>query len=922
MSISKKKSISIIIVGVFLLSISILRFSAFDNLKSVKNEENLERLSTSYDFGDDFFNGNGDSLNVSLYGNRNESKALSIKEEDLIISNEKNGWNLSKFRLNFTEIYASDANIPYEIRNDGSEEIFNSNTAYANSFQIPNSCYIRNLSMFIQYPGGYFEFQGTANRYNTTKPSEFSIRIYNATLDNSRIIPDKPMDNFEEDEIFFNLTEYPHAQPARWYQSNFTTNNILNISKTFNNTWFAVFEPIIFPSGGFFPIMNPYYYYAEEELGDNYKINLLKNETSWGEIAGKNGMFKINYSPIDINPNPEEINISVFDNPVDANGLYYHNSFLENENDEFIISINSPWFGNVELNVSFEGEFRYDTKSVNVFRAIDGSDVLWNSTLEIREYNDKFYNNSANFYKPYFWNFSSVYKDGEIYEDVKNNSEFVKLNNISNDTWIITYNQKNNIISPNFTYSTNQIDWNDFSDKEFINATHYINISSTFNNSNGDALLHVYLGSSTEADLAIQEEITIQNHYFPLWRFKFNMSSNFENDTLAEIRLMTNNGTVAGIVSKSIRIILDKSQTDLRLISNLRQSYIYGDELVIEALLTTEQSPIVGDKINFKIIETYSGGITNQVILDDITDDEGVARISYSVKDNIQSIQISTSYNGTLDYEETEFSSGIIPVRSALEQFFIDFMPYLFILIGIVVGGATYYTIRKYKYKKNMEIWRKKTQLFANVLKIELILVIHKNSGSALIQRSFSDIPIDGNLISGFLQAVSSFKYEIKQESEKSKKESILLDYQDYNILLKDGEFIRIALILNSDPSKNLEKSLDEFIIDFENQAYSDLKQFKGNVAPFKEYFGELVDKHFEMSFIRPHVINENPPTITLSSFQERLLNVAKTLQQDNGQFYISQLLNYLLSAQPDEPKERFIANIYDLRQYGFIKPL
>ncbi|MBD3213129.1 MAG: hypothetical protein GF311_11025, partial [Candidatus Lokiarchaeota archaeon] len=555
MKISKQKLISILVVGMFLFSISIFSFQASNVRDNNENDEKIELLNVSYNFGDEYFNGTGTSLNVSLFGNRSETKALSINEEDLIISNEKNGWNMSEFILNFSDIRAERKYVKFETRNDGSIEFIGTDRYYAMSFEIPNTCILKNLSIFLQYPGG-------KGPQGFQKDSSFSITVYNSTKESGILEPHYPIHQIEDD-INFDLSDENVTQPAKWYQSDFD-DRILNISKTHNNTFFAVFQSIEYPSG-IFGSPSAYIYYAEEQESDEYNIIFHEGSGStsnWSIINHQNGMFKVNLAPLNDTPTPQEINLTVFDTQVNKNGLYLNNSFFPHINNEYYIPINSPWFGNIEVNVSFEGKFRYDRKSISIFKATKDSGVTWNSSLEIQEYNNEFYNKSAKFYKPEYWSYGFVYKNTELYEDINNQSKFIELNNISNATWIISYTQVNNIISPNYLYSSNENNWEDFSDKEYINASNYINITSTFNNSNGDALLYIYLGSSTEANLKIQQDITNQNHNFPLWSFKSNTSIS-ENDTLSEIRLMTNNGTMAGIVSKSISVILNKNQTDL-----------------------------------------------------------------------------------------------------------------------------------------------------------------------------------------------------------------------------------------------------------------------------------------------------------------------------------------------------------------------
>lgn len=212
--------------------------------------------------------------------------------------------------------------------------------------------------------------------------------------------------------------------------------------------------------------------------------------------------------------------------------------------------------------------------------------------------------------------------------------------------------------------------------------------------------------------------------------------------------------------------------------------------------------------------------------------------------------------------------------------------------------------------------------MFSDTLNIDYILIINKKSGSNIVQKELGDIQFEAGLVSGFLQAITSFKYELKKKKAEEKvKETILLDYQEYKILLKDGEYIRVALILSQEPSGELKKSLREFIKDFEMKYEENLKTFNGEVSVFKDFM-ELVDIHFKTSLLKPHRVNENPPHIEINSFEKKILTIAKTLQEDREKFYISKLLNYLLSALSDEPKEKLIANVYDLTEKEHLVPV
>ena len=863
----------------------------------------LDSSETDYNFGLNTFNSTGSQLNVSLYNWRNKTKSNSTEDGGISIKNPNNGnWNMSKFSLNFTDIYAKNKSVKFETRNDGSLQFSKKNKYYASSFRVPNTCNLTDISMFVQYPGA----KGTGTMGLTGK-SSFNITVYNSS---SNITPDNPIHD-SNDEINFNLTNKIVSQPARWYQSNFT-DMVLNISDTHNNTFFVVFQSIEFPT--FSNDVNAYMYYANEEPSDKYNISFYEKDGTedWknNNLKDKNGLFKAGFAPIQSRPSAKQINLTVFSKQLNLSTYEYTHLFPHQDN-EFFIPISSLWFGNVHYNLTFEGCFQYNTLSNSEFSTTADQFTNWSLQLAIDIFPDDSYNRSAIFYKPNYWKYEKVLNGTEIYDKINPYSRYVELLNISNGDWEIRFNQSNNIIDPTYYSGETKSDWTQF-DTE-VNAYQYINITSHFNNSNGDAYLNVY---NPELDLQFQERLENQSHTFPLWRPRYNTSI-YNNETMFQVNIMTNNGTLAGIISKNFTVILNKTQPTLTLHGNLGD-HVYGDSLDLWVKLSDNTKGLSGETIYFKLI--INGGST-EITLNDTTDDEGIARISYSIGE-VSSIKVHAYYDGSIDYSSSASTASTITVRSPLEQLFLDFLPFLVLIIIGVGAVSTYLVIKRYRFKKNMKEWKKKTDLFSDVLAIDLILVIHKEVSVALLKRNFTKEEIDGDMISGFLQAITSFKYEIKEKrKDTTKRESMLLDYRDYKILIEDGEYTRCALILNSDPSANLEKSQQEFIKKFEHNYRKELKEFTGQLKGF-ESAGELIDKYFNMSFIKPHIINENPPAISLSSFQERIIGVCKTIQADTEQFYISRVLEYLISAMPDEPKEKLIANIYDIKQYGFIKPI
>ncbi len=913
---SKQKKKGIILIGIGLI---FAMFLSFNNLQYAKSNgfmndngtilSTIEASEDNYDIRANSFNSTGEDLVTSLFSTRNQTFSdISISEGGITIENGEGNknWNMTDFTLNFTDLRAKEKLVKFETRNDGSLQFREEKIYYASSFQVPNTCNIKNLSMFVQYPGGKGTGGGPSgpNQYQ----SSFNITIFNSS---SNMTPAFPIHD-ADDNINFNLSDKLVSQPARWYQSNFT-DMFLNISETYNNTFFAVFQSIDFPSG-LGGTVKAYMYYAEEQVSDEYDIRFLQKNESWNDtnLEDKNGLFRVGFAPFPSNPSANQLNLSVFAEELDSN-IYIHDAFFPHEENEFSIPISSPWFGDIIYNMTFEGNFQYYTVSSSHFKAATGKDVNWSLTLKINNFQENSYNRSATFYKPHFWKYLSVQNGTVKFNDTNVNVQprYVQLFNVSNGPWTINFNQTNDVINSSYYSSESKLSWDAF-DME-VNAYNYINITSSFNCSEGNAFLYIY---TPQLDLKFLKEISNQTVSFPLWQPRFNTSI-YDVETVFKANILATNGTMAGFTAKNFTVIFNKTEPELTLSGNLGD-HIYGNVLELQARLSNGQQPLVGEIVYFKFV--IDGG-ASEIILNDTTDDEGIARVSFMIGE-ISSIRVYAYYDGSIDYTSSASITSTMSVQSPLERFFWDSFPFLIMIMIGIAAISSYIGVKRYRFKKMMKEWKKKTGIFSDVLTIDLILVLHKEIGVALLKQNFTKEEIDGDMIGGFLQAITNFKYEIKdRQSRGEEKESILLDYRDYKILLEDGEYIRCALILNSEPSDNIKISQKEFISDFEGKYRDHLANFKGELDGFRGSI-ELIDKHFNMAFIKPHIVNENPPAIELTSFQKRVVSVSQTLQSDSNQFYISRLLNYLISAMPDEPKEKIIANIYDAKRYGFIKPI
>jgi len=147
------------------------------------------------------------------------------------------------------------------------------------------------------------------------------------------------------------------------------------------------------------------------------------------------------------------------------------------------------------------------------------------------------------------------------------------------------------------------------------------------------------------------------------------------------------------------------------------------------------------------------------------------------------------------------------------------------------------------------EIARETVRLKENLYQIALqyskrilytLMLIHKNTGLSLFNFNFSEKLLDSDLISGFLQAISSFGAEISRQETKMKR----LSYETFEIELTDGNFTVGALVTSGLPNYLTSTALAQFVQRFETRFKQELELFSGNVSQFA-LAGELIREIF-----------------------------------------------------------------------------
>ncbi|MHA1275797.1 MAG: PCI domain-containing protein [Candidatus Helarchaeota archaeon] len=111
------------------------------------------------------------------------------------------------------------------------------------------------------------------------------------------------------------------------------------------------------------------------------------------------------------------------------------------------------------------------------------------------------------------------------------------------------------------------------------------------------------------------------------------------------------------------------------------------------------------------------------------------------------------------------------------------------------------------------------------------LLIIYKQSGLCLFSYKFSPGEFDPDLLSGFLQAIQSFGTEFSYSEDSGVNR---LSYKDFEIILEEAEFVRVALVGIGKITAYLQNRLQDFVKLFNSQYYEELKSFRGHVEVFR----------------------------------------------------------------------------------------
>ena len=242
-------------------------------------------------------------------------------------------------------------------------------------------------------------------------------------------------------------------------------------------------------------------------------------------------------------------------------------------------------------------------------------------------------------------------------------------------------------------------------------------------------------------------------------------------------------------------------------------------------------------------------------------------------------------YNGTDAGIATQVFTVILP-------FTIDWT----LVIGIVVIAglgsavtASSIILTKKNRRKKLAAKEKTINKFMDILNLNYVIIIEKKSSLNVYDQAFTEKKFNSTLISGFLEAIRTFGLDISGSEERS--QTVKLEYQNSKILMSDYKRFRLIFIMKGLPSPQFYDVIDDLSLEIEEKYGMHLKEFRGNLHPFKD-IENLLRKHMGTSFLYPLKI-AGIGKIKITPTEKFLINKAIAIMKKNqlDHFYVTQLI-------------------------------
>jgi len=208
--------------------------------------------------------------------------------------------------------------------------------------------------------------------------------------------------------------------------------------------------------------------------------------------------------------------------------------------------------------------------------------------------------------------------------------------------------------------------------------------------------------------------------------------------------------------------------------------------------------------------------------------------------------------------------------------------------LGSAVTVSSIVLAKRSKHKKQA-LKEKTIHKFMDILNLNYVIVVEKKSSLNVYDQAFTGKKFNSTLVSGFLEAIRTFGFDISGSGERS--QTVKLEYQNSKILMSDFKHFRLIFIMKDLPSPQFYEVIDDLSLEIEEKYGTYLKEFKGNLQPFVG-IENLLRKHLGTSFLYPLKIN-GTGNMKITPSEKSLINKAIAIMKNSrlDYFYVTQLI-------------------------------
>jgi len=222
-------------------------------------------------------------------------------------------------------------------------------------------------------------------------------------------------------------------------------------------------------------------------------------------------------------------------------------------------------------------------------------------------------------------------------------------------------------------------------------------------------------------------------------------------------------------------------------------------------------------------------------------------------------------------------------------------------------------------------IWHK----FLDVLNIKHIILITKDSGLPVVNYPVTGGAINIDLLIGFIQANIMFSTSRKALDNNAgiikQGKFYELQFETFNILVKNGDFIRICLVLDQKASESLKQCVEEFLSEYEHIYSKKIERLLNTgILDFDDTINFIIET-FNIKLVFPMVLTHtllpnDLEVINRNLIQKAIIDFAYEFLALKKFFFINNLLNKVQNVVSLSPHV-ILYEIYQLLMKNVIIP-